>query len=426
VLLAQDAGKTVADQEDLQSRILANIMDQLGDLGRHAVDIMDGIGKECEEVNQRMAQLSQRLDKVGVETRQFDINAKDPAMMVDPPEVQSLSKVNQTSQLLTPESRPAAVQERYDKAEPPPIVHILQHVRDADPNDQKACIQLYSDPSYFYQQWLNDMVAMTEIEKKKKEDEKKEKGKRKKKTNEPRRLIITEEVIETHDQMIARQAGYLPMAPQKEIRERSKSLRNTGRFESLDVDMLPPVPEDIPADIADKQDQVIHRPAPAPPNQQPQHAPPPVSAPPPQAPPSAPDIPTTSTSGPPPPAPPPAPAPPPPPPMSGLTRSTPTPASSAPPKSSPGGGLLDEIKGGKQLRSAPAPAPKPVDARSGLLQQIAAGKQLKKVDRTQQKEKPKAQTGMFGAIEAAMEKRNLAMHSDGEDDESDYMSDDDW
>ena len=30
----------------LLSRILANIMDQLGDLGRHAVDIMDGIGLE--------------------------------------------------------------------------------------------------------------------------------------------------------------------------------------------------------------------------------------------------------------------------------------------------------------------------------------------------------------------------------------------
>merc|ERR1712032_949806 len=54
---------------------------------------MDGIGKECEEVNQRMAKLSQRLDKVGVETRQFDINAKDPAMMVDPPEVTNDSLV---------------------------------------------------------------------------------------------------------------------------------------------------------------------------------------------------------------------------------------------------------------------------------------------------------------------------------------------
>ena len=30
----------------LMSRILANVMDQLGDLGRHAVDIMDGIGLE--------------------------------------------------------------------------------------------------------------------------------------------------------------------------------------------------------------------------------------------------------------------------------------------------------------------------------------------------------------------------------------------
>merc|ERR1719295_1618295 len=136
---------------------------------------MDGIGKECEQVNQRMAQLSQRLDKVAVETRKFDINAEDPAMMEDPPEVQILSKVNQTSQLLTPESRPAAVQERYDKAEPPPKVHILQHVRDADPNDEKACIQMYSDPSYFYQQWKNDMDAMTEIEQKKKEDDRKEK-----------------------------------------------------------------------------------------------------------------------------------------------------------------------------------------------------------------------------------------------------------
>ena len=30
----------------LLSRILANIMDQLGDLGRHAVEIMDGIGTD--------------------------------------------------------------------------------------------------------------------------------------------------------------------------------------------------------------------------------------------------------------------------------------------------------------------------------------------------------------------------------------------
>merc|ERR1719237_1830684 len=372
---------------------------------------MDGIGKECEEVNQRMAQLSQRLDKVAVETKQFDINAKDPAMMVDPPEVQILSKVSQVSQLLTPESRPAAVQERYDKAEPPPIVHILQHVRDADPNDKKACIQLYSDPSYFYQQWSNDMVAMTEIEKKKKEDERK--GKKKKKKNQGGRVVINKlEDIVTHDQIIAQQAGYRPMAPQKAISDRSKSLRITGNFDSLDIDQFPLPDFEDDMDKADHQEQATIPPVPGIPPPPPQGTAASVTSPlPPPAPPGVPTSPAVASPGaappqPPgaaPPPPPPAPAPPPPPPVGGLSNRAPPPPSAPPPQSNQGGGLLEQIAAGKQLKAAPAPAPKPVDARSGLLQQIAAGKQLKKVDRSQEKEKPKAQSGMFGAIEAAEE-----------------------
>merc|ERR1719264_1964065 len=385
---------------------------------------MDGIGKECEEVNQRMAQLSQRLDKVAVETSQFDIDAKDQVMMVDPPEVQALIKVNQVSQLLTPESRPSAVQERYDKAEPPPIVHILQHVRDADPNDKKACIQLYSDPSYFYQQWSNDMDAMTEIEKKKKEDERK--GKKKKKKNQGGRVVINKlEDIVTHDQIIAQQAGYRPMAPQKAISDRSKSLRITGNFDSLDIDQFPLPDFEDDMDKADHQEQATIPPAPGIPPPPSQGTAASVCSPlPPPAPPAvaSPGVAPPPPPGVAPPPPPPAPAPPPPPPVGGLSNRAPAPPSAPPPQSNQSGGLLEQIAAGKQLKAAPAPAPKPVDARSGLLQQIAAGKQLKKVDRTQQKEKPKAQTGMFGAIEAAMEKRNLAMHSDGEDDESDYMS----
>merc|ERR1719341_438253 len=355
---------------------------------------MDGIGKECEVVNQRMAQLSQRLDKVALETSQFDINAKDQVMMVDPPEVQALIKVNQVSQLLTPESRPAAVQERYDKAEPPPSVHILQHVRDADPNDKKACIQLYSDPSYFYQQWLNDMVAMTEIEQKKKEDERKEKGKKKK--NQGGRVVINKlDDILTLDQQIAQKAGY----GKEEIKERRESLRKTGNFESLDKDHRPSViPEFIEeTDIADNQEQVNIPPAPG--NPDPLHretaaaasSPPPPPAPPgdptPRSPAAVSPIvapPPPPGPGVPPPPPPPAPAPPPPPPVGGLSNRAPATHSAPPPQTAPSrGGFLGEIQAGKQLRSAPAPAPKPVDARSGLLQQIAAGKQLKKVDRSQ-------------------------------------------
>merc|ERR1719458_1623956 len=321
---------------------------------------MDGIGKECEEVNQRMAQLSQRLDKVAVETSQFDIDAKDQVMMVDPPEVQALIKVNQVSQLLTPESRPAAVQERYDKAEPPPIVHILQHVRDADPNDKKACIQLYSDPSYFYQQWLNDMVAMIEIEQKKKEEERKEKGKKKKKKNQGGRVVINNlKDIVTHDQIIAQQAGYLPMAPQKEIKDRRESLRKTGNFGSLDMDHIPLPDFEEDMDNADHQGQVNIPPAPGIPDPPPQGTAASVSSP---LPPPAPPAVASPGVAPPPP---PAPAPPPPPPVGGLSNRAPPPPSAPPPQSNQRGGLLEQIAAGKQLKAAPAPAPKPVDERSG-------------------------------------------------------------
>ena len=75
-------------------------------------------------------------------------------------QVQELCESSKSSQLLTPESRPTAVQERwisliteesknllrYNQAEPPPKVHLLQHVRDAHadptlPEEKKVCEQ---------------------------------------------------------------------------------------------------------------------------------------------------------------------------------------------------------------------------------------------------------------------------------------------
>merc|ERR1719494_1147152 len=174
---------------------------------------MAGIGKECEEVNVRMASLSQRLDKVGVLTKNFDINGEDPStekIMVDPPEVQDLCKSSKSSQLLTPESRPTAVQERYNQAEPPPKVHLLQHVRDAHadptlPEEKRIkCLKLYSDPSFFYQHWMGEMDALTEKKRKEKEGKKEEKGKKKKekKKREERRVITGIGDIETIDDLI--------------------------------------------------------------------------------------------------------------------------------------------------------------------------------------------------------------------------------
>jgi len=447
VFLAQDAGKTVDDQEDLQSRILANIMDQLGDLGRHAADIMAGIGKECEEVNVRMASLSQRLDKVGVLTKNFDINGEDPSIMVDPSEVQKLCESSKSSQLLTPESRPTAVQERYNQAEPPPKVHILQHVRDAHadptlPEEKKIkCLKLYSDPSFFYQHWMDEMLASTEKKRKEKEGKKEEKGKKKKekKKREERRVITGIGDIETIDDLI-RKTVTGTVVTQQEIVDARKSFRKTQSFrDDFDPNQLdeykdPQADESKGPQPATPSTDTTGNATPPPPPPGAQGVPttPPNNKAAPVVP-STPKLPTpqaqvpqvksqpATTTGPPPPPPPPVA--PPPPPSLGSSGGPPPPK---PPPPSSGGGLTiqEQIAMGKTLKSTPAPAPKQVDARSGLLQQIAAGKKLKKVDMTEKKQEPKKQEGMFGAIEDALDKRMKAMHSDDEDDDDD--SDDEW
>jgi len=411
-------------------------------LGRHAADIMAGIGKECEEVNVRMASLSQRLDKVGVLTKNFDINGADPLIVTL--EVQEPCKSSKSSQLLTPESRPTAVQERYNQAEPPPKVHLLQHVRDADPTlpeEKKDCLKLYSDPSFFYQHWSNEMAAEEKKLLKKKEGKKEEKGKKEKKKREERRVITGIGDIKTIDDWI-REGVTGTVVTQQEIVDARKSFRKTQSFrDDFDPNQLD--------EYKDPQADQSKEPLPAVPSiattgNEPPPPPPPgargvpptppnnksasVLAPTPTVPAPQAQVPKAispaSTTGPPPPPPPPV-APPPPPPLgcSGLSSGPPPPK---PPPPSSGGGLTiqEQIAMGKTLKSTPAPAPKQVDARSGLLQQIAAGKKLKKVDMTEKKQEPKKQEGMFGAIEDALDKRMKAMHSDDEDEDDD--SDDEW
>merc|ERR1711962_706280 len=407
---------------------------------------MAGIGKECEEVNVRMASLSQRLDKVGVLTKNFDINGEDPLIItVAPSEVQELCK---SSQLLTPESRPTAVQGRYNQAEPPPKVHLLQHVRDAHadptlPEEKKIkCLKLYSDPSFFYQHWMDEMLASTEKKRKEKEGKKEEKGKKKKKKREERRVITGIGDIKTIDDWI-REGVTGTVVTQQEIVDARKSFRKTQSFrDDFDPNQLDEY-KDPQTDESKGPQPAAHSiatagntpPPPPPPGARgtpgvprtpPNNKTDPVVASTPTVPalqaqvPQAISQPATTTGPPPPPPPPVAP---PPPPLGSLSSGPPPPK---PPPPSSGGGLTiqEQIAMGRTLKSTPAPAPKQVDARSGLLQQIAAGKKLKKVDMTEKKQEPKKQEGMFGAIEDALDKRMKAMHSDDEVEDDD--SDDEW
>ncbi|XP_031689017.1 neural Wiskott-Aldrich syndrome protein isoform X1 [Oncorhynchus kisutch] len=165
-----------------------------------------------------------------------------------------------------------------------------------------------------------------------------------------------------------------------------------------------------------------HYQPPPPPSHAPQAPPPP---PPPATPPSG-----GGGAPPPPPPPPPPPGPPPPPELDGCVES---------PHSPPGSGgksaLLEQIRGGTQLKKVEPPASKPpatTVGRDALLDQIRQGIQLKTVPDGPESGSPTPapSAGIVGALMEVMQKRSKAIHSSDEDedddDEEDFEDDDEW
>uniref|UniRef100_A0A8C8JE72 Actin nucleation-promoting factor WASL n=1 Tax=Oncorhynchus tshawytscha TaxID=74940 RepID=A0A8C8JE72_ONCTS len=136
-----------------------------------------------------------------------------------------------------------------------------------------------------------------------------------------------------------------------------------------------------------------------------------------------------STPGPPPPPPPPPPGPPPPPELDcGV------PLSRSPQGSGGKSALLEQIRGGTQLKKVEAPVSKPpatTVGRDALLDQIRQGIQLKTVPDGPDSGSPTPapSAGIVGALMEVMQKRSKAIHSsdeDDDDDEEDFEDDDEW
>ncbi|KAK6309217.1 hypothetical protein J4Q44_G00206800 [Coregonus suidteri] len=150
--------------------------------------------------------------------------------------------------------------------------------------------------------------------------------------------------------------------------------------------------------------------------------------------------PPPSRGGPPPPPPPhssgPAPPPPPPPPSrGGRELDGGVEALHSPLGSGGKSALLEQIRGGTQLKKVEPPASKPpatTVGRDALLDQIRQGIQLKTVPDSPDSGSPTPapSAGIVGALMEVMQKRSKAIHSSDEDedddDEEDFEDDDEW
>ncbi|KAM4047307.1 actin-binding protein WASF2 [Anomaloglossus baeobatrachus] len=442
---------------------LSNVIRQLGSLSRYAEDIFGELFTEASLFAQRVGTLGERVEKLQVKVTQLDPKEEEVSLQGINTRKAFHSNTLQDQQLFVRDSLSIPVCETYITCDKPPPLNILSPYRD----DGKEALKFYTDPSYFFDLWKEQMLQDTK-------DIMKEKRKhRKEKKDNPNRSNVNPRKIRTRKD----QWEQLKMGPEfvdAKSQHPEVQMTHNGSVSPVDMgdinhypppppsddmpsptlasDALPPPPMEFSSpgnanrsSIVSPIHPLIATPSGPPNGGRPSFSPPPPPPPPPPAsifpdttylspssPPECPPAPgfpappppppgpsvidyTTVSPAPPPPAPPaggPPPPPPPPPPPG-----PPPPGPLPPPSFTPQDGdcLIQPSKPKTTL-------PPVSDVRSDLLSAIRQGFQLRKVE--EQLEHEKRDVG--GNDVATILSRRIAVeYSDSEDDSSEF-DEDDW
>nr|XP_057903964.1 actin-binding protein WASF2-like [Doryrhamphus excisus] len=458
-----------SELECVTNNSLANIIRQLGSLSKNASDVFMALFEQAEDFATRVDSLGDRVDRLQVKVTQLDPKEEEVSLQAITTRKAFRSNLIQDQQLFTRPSLPMPVQDTYATCNPPPPLNLLSPYRE----DGREALNIYTNPSYFFDLWKEKMLQDTkDIMKEKRKHRKEKKDHLNQRTLNPRKIKTRKEEWER------RKMGEEFVVPKNELNSSeglNGSICSGDGFtsEGLDLstgsyaydpgssppgpdDFLPPPPPDMGYNdghyggATHKRVSVLspNHPPPAPPPASPQSNSRPHISPPPAPPPPPPSgfgvpLPPPGFDSPPPPPPPSGaylspPAPPPPPNMSSMSPPPPPPMAAGggpppppPPPPPPGppppsfDAPAPSLPSAAMATSAPKPQPVPTpagDARSDLLQAIRQGFNLRKVEAQREQEK----SDHFGNDVAAILSRRIAVEcSDSEDDSSEF-DDDDW
>uniref|UniRef100_A0A3Q3EAF4 Wiskott-Aldrich syndrome protein family member n=1 Tax=Labrus bergylta TaxID=56723 RepID=A0A3Q3EAF4_9LABR len=418
---------------------LSNIIRQLGSLSKYAEDVFGELFVQAGAFAERVNTLGERVDRLQVKVTQLDPKEEEVSLQAITTRKAFHSSLTQDQQMFTRPSLPMPVQDTYMVCNPPPPLNNLSKYRD----DGKEALKFYTDPSYFFDLWKEQMLQDTKDIMKEKRKHRKEKKDLNQRTLNPRKIKTRK------DEWERRKMGEEFVVPKNDLIYKVDGGIFRVHFLKLVINFHPVTCRYNDGQYgapAPKRVSVLSpsHPPPAPPmtspppNSRPNLAPPPAPPPPPPAsgfgvpppPPSfdSPPAPPPFSSVPSPPAPPPPPimsavCPPPPPPVPTGGGPPPPPPPPPPPGPPPSSFNIPPPSGGGASSSAPKPKPEPEDdPRSDLLQAIRQGFNLRKVEAQREQEK----RDDSGNDVAAILSRRIAVEcSDSEDDSSEF-DDDQW
>ena len=428
---------------------------QIALLADYATEIFENLQDTTQMIHHRLCDISTRTVTLSLQIPEIQkaVLERNISTLVSN---SKKSEVSPQTQMLTPITRPRQISLRYD------LMNCIPRVREMDqyltPEEleikEGTCAHSYSNPSFFFNEWVRVENARQQLIQDEKEKKKKEKQERKallKKEKEKRRTTLKPEKkkgLNWRDRYLSasttsghQQGTETKKSPVVVIEEPEEEVRPSRQTMLADIWNKAGEPdEDEKPDEQEAHDSQPSKssgpafsPPPPPPSFAPAFSPPPPppsfapnvppnlpppppgppSAPPPPMPPAAPPVPGAPLAPPPPlpPVPPPPSAPPAPPSDPYFTSTTssveldnlppppprrPNPFGAA---SDDRGSLLTSITQGKKLRTVEATVQEKAPKKPSLLDEISKGKNLKKVNLEEQamkKQESKPATGILG------------------------------
>ncbi|VDL99690.1 unnamed protein product [Schistocephalus solidus] len=141
--------------EFVSNESFCNLMYQMSSVINAAVDIFDELSTKLASLSSRFDSVEQRVASMSDTAKQLPTSEDCLSVGLQNLSMQPFAGTHtEDSQVLHRNTKPNCMRLCYERAEPPPPLHVMDPLRD----DGKTTSRLYSDPRFFFDLWSKEML----------------------------------------------------------------------------------------------------------------------------------------------------------------------------------------------------------------------------------------------------------------------------
>lgn len=159
----------VNEFESVSVSTLSGIIRQISSLAKYSDDVFNEIINEADGLHKRATSLQIRISGLSQKVTQLDSSVEEISLQDINIKKAFKSTIVTDQQVVGRVTLPKSMRERYTACEAPPRLQDMNEYRD----DAKDALKFYTDPTYFFELWREEMKKEQDRKKKKKRRDRK-------------------------------------------------------------------------------------------------------------------------------------------------------------------------------------------------------------------------------------------------------------